>query len=73
MADYHINPPPPIEMEKSEIIQFVLELNQIHKQISEVNRSLPYGPGNIVIKNRLSVALESCQNLISKINTSYLL
>lgn len=72
MADYHINPPPPIEMEKSEIVQFVLELNQIHKQITEVQRSLPYGTGNIVIKNRLSVAIESCHNLISQININYL-
>ena len=72
MADYHINPPPPIEMEKSEIVQFVLELNQIHKQITEVQRSLPYGQGNIVIKNRLSVAIESCHNLISQININYL-
>lgn len=72
MPDYHISPPPPIEMEKSEIINFVLELNNIHKQIDNVNRALPYGPGNIVIKNRLSVALASCQNLISQININYL-
>ena len=72
MADYHINPPPPIEMEKSEIVNFVMELNAIHQQINSVQRSLPYGPGNIVIKNRLSIALESCHKLISQINISYL-
>lgn len=72
MAEYHINPPPPIEMEKSEIIQFVLDLNTIHQQIMNVQKSLPYGPGNIQIKNRLSVALESCHNLINQININYL-
>jgi len=72
MADYQINPPPPIEVEKAELVTFVLDLNKAYKAVTEVQRSLPYGPGNIVIKDRLTVAQSLIKEIVIFINQRYL-
>jgi len=72
MADYKLNPPPPIEIDKADLRMLVMKLNTIHLQIQQVQRSLPYGPGNIVLKQRLSTVLESTLELISFIVSGYL-
>jgi len=72
MADYKLNPPVTFELEKPELVEMVLQLNTIYKELIQVQRALPYGPGNIVIKQRITSALTSCLKLITWINISYL-
>jgi hypothetical protein len=72
MSDYKLNPLPPIEIDKKELVNLVLKLNVIHDQIRDVQRSIPYGPGNIVIKKRLCKAKESLLELISYLVSEYL-
>lgn len=72
MTDYKLNPPPPVEVAKEDLVKLILDLGMIYQQIREVQRALPYGPGNQVIKQRLSVALKSCDNLMAFFNSEYL-
>ena len=72
MANYKLNPPPPVEVLKEDLVKFVLDLGMIITQITAVQRSIPYGPGNQVIKQRLDYVLTSAQNLQAFFNSEYL-
>ena len=72
MADYKLNPTPPVEVLKEDLVIFVLDLGIICNQINQVQRSLPYGTGNIEFKRRLDICLKSTQNLLAFFNSEYL-
>ena len=72
MTNYKLNPPPPIEIPKDELVTFVLDLIEAYRAVTEVQRSLPYGPGNIVIKKRLTVAQDLITEIVIFINQQYL-
>ena len=72
MANNKLNPPPPVEVLKEDLVKLVLDLGMIITQITSVQRSIPYGPGNQVIKQRLAIVLTSAQNLQAFFNSEYL-
>jgi hypothetical protein len=71
MPDYKLNPPPPIEVNKKDFINLCLKLDSIRSKIIQAQRSIPYGPGNIVIKQRLKYADDSLIELIAFLVSEY--